>query len=124
MLSYSTVPHSFPLKRTQKKQSRMFLVLRETFYDYVTNSKINGMYYLRREVSHGYIRIFWSLLLFGMLCFGGLLAFLAWIKFVSFPTQMTIAEQLEVKDIPFPAITICHPQSVIDYQVTDFMKKM
>lgn len=103
---------------------RISRVLLETFYDFADMSKINGMYYLQRGVTQGYVRIGWTLLMLAMLFFGGVLSVLAWIKFVSFPTQLTIAESMRVGDIPFPAVTICHPQSVIDYQVKKFMNQM
>lgn len=58
-----------------------------------------------------------------MLCFGAYIAFQLWDSFVYSPTRVT-SDSIEVSKVPFPAVTICHPQSVMDYQVERFLEEM
>uniref|UniRef100_A0A336M005 CSON006246 protein n=1 Tax=Culicoides sonorensis TaxID=179676 RepID=A0A336M005_CULSO len=100
-----------------------FKVLTEVFYDFAENTKINGMHYLKRGVTTGILRILWAIWMITMLCFGAYIAILLWDSFVYSPTRVT-SDSVFVKEVPFPAVTICHPQSIMDYQVERFLKEI
>lgn len=99
-------------------------VFSKTLYDYVDNSQINGFHYLKRGVTTGLGRIFWIILLNVMLVFGFILSFLTWNRFQTDPTQVTIGVPKKPHEVPFPAITVCHPQTVMDYKVERFLPKL
>lgn len=97
-----------------KKQSalkKIFDVLAETFYEFASITKVNGMYYLRRGVTSGWLRVLWSCIMIGLFSFAITLLFLLYRRYIDSPTRVTIDKNLSVEDIPFPGITICHPQS-------------
>ncbi|XP_055527647.1 sodium channel protein Nach [Wyeomyia smithii] len=114
----STVP--------QPKPTRVIFcdVIRETFYDYAKMTKVNGMYYLQRNITSGIPRLLWIALLATSLCLGIVLVFLLWKKYVDSPTRMTVAQEMGILQVPFPAVTICHPQSVMDYRAEKFVRKL
>lgn len=58
-----------------------------------------------------------------MMFFGAYIAILLWESFVYSPTRVT-SDSVDVCAVPFPAVTICHPQSIMDYQVERFLKEM
>ncbi|XP_053686211.1 sodium channel protein Nach-like [Sabethes cyaneus] len=113
-----TVPKHKPKRVTFRE------VIRETFYDYAEMTKVNGMYYLQRNVTSGIPRLLWIVLLATSLCLGVVLVFLLWKKYVDSPTRMTVAPEMAVLQVPFPAVTICHPQSVMDYRAEKLVDKL
>ncbi|XP_063706201.1 sodium channel protein Nach-like [Culicoides brevitarsis] len=55
--------------------------------------------------------------------FGAYIAIKLWESFIYSPILVT-NEDVQVREVPFPAVTICHPQSVIDYKVEGFLKDL
>lgn len=90
---------------------RIFHVFSDTFYEYADITKVNGMYYLRRGVTSGALRVLWSFIMIGLFSFAISLVYLLYRRFVESPTRVTIAPSFSIEQIPFPGFTICHPQS-------------
>lgn len=109
---------------SQRRKVTAWAVLRETFYDYALMTKVNGMYYMRRNVTTGFARFVWVTILSTLFSLGVLLVVLLWKKYLDSPTRMTIASDMSILQVPFPGITICHPQSVLDYKAVKFVEKM
>ena len=99
-------------------------VLTEMFYEYTDITKINGMFYLRKFVTKGLQRLLWCFFLTSYLTLGITLVFLLWKRYLDSPTRTTIASPKTTLEVAFPAVTICHPQSVIDYKAEEFVNKM
>uniref|UniRef100_A0A182K6C4 Uncharacterized protein n=1 Tax=Anopheles christyi TaxID=43041 RepID=A0A182K6C4_9DIPT len=98
--------------------------VRDTFYDFASMSKIHGMYYLQRKITTGFVRLLWIAIIATFFGFGIVLIYLLWQKFVDSPTRMTIASEMKIVQVPFPGITLCHPQSVVDYKAERFVEKI
>lgn len=113
--------------RTNKPQSinaTVWHVLKETFYEYAEMSKVNGMYYLRKNVTSGFPRLLWVLIIGSLFSLGVVLVILLWRKYVDSPTRMTVASEMSILQVPYPGITICHPQSVMDYKAEKLVDKL
>lgn len=82
------------------------------------------MYYMRRNVTTGFARFVWVTILSTLFSLGVLLVVLLWKKYLDSPTRMTIASDMSILQVPFPGITICHPQSLLDYKAVKFVEKM
>lgn len=114
-----------PKKHKPVPTSRKILtVFIDTFYEWASITKVNGSYYLRRFVTRGWLRALWSCIMIALLMFGATLIFLLYRRYVDSPTRVTISAPLSINDIPFPGITICHPQNVMEYKSKEFVKKM
>lgn len=98
--------------------------LGEAFEEYCRTTKVNGLYYLRRGATEGIGRRIWIALPVVVLLLAVLLVFSLWQRYLGSPTRMTIGSPLSVAEVPFPAVTICHPQSVIEYKAKDFVDRM
>lgn len=96
-------------------------VIVDTFYEFAGITKVNGMYYLRRFVTHGFQRLLWSCIMISLLSFAATLIYLLYRRFQESPTRVTIAPSLLIHEIPFPGITICHPQNVMEYKSKEFL---
>ena len=96
----------------------------DTFQEYCRNTRVNGPRYWLRGVTSGWPRVFWTLIPIGLLATGLLLVWSLWQRYLSSPTRMTIGQPLSVAQVPFPAVSICHPQSVIDYKAEEFVQRM
>lgn len=59
-----------------------------------------------------------------ILLFGGYVVTELWHSFIEAPTRMTIDVPLSVNRIPFPAVTMCHPQTVLEYKEIEFINSM
>lgn len=127
---------------------RHFKILSEVFYEYAHNTKLSGLYYLRRGITSGYIRytilvqlslvnenylnlniilffrILWICIPIIIFLFGGLLMFELIVNFLDKPTVIVIDKPQPVKNVPFPGITYCHPQTVIDFKSREFVSKL
>lgn len=88
----------------------------ETFYEFCEMTKVNGLYYLRRGTTTGVKRLIWALIPLPLFAVAIFLGYALWQRYSGAPTRMIIDTPLAILDVPFPAITICHPQSVIDYK--------
>ncbi|XP_055594577.1 sodium channel protein Nach-like [Uranotaenia lowii] len=87
-------------------------------------TKVNGMYYMRRNVTSGFARLIWVTILTTLFSLGVALVFLLWRRYVDSPTRMTVASEMKILQVPFPGITLCHPQSVVDYKAEKFVDKL
>lgn len=96
-------------------------ILNDTFFEYADHSQVNGMYYLRRGQTHGFVRWLWSFIPVSILAFGGYLVFLLASAYLDSPTLMTIDRPRSVNAVPFPAVTLCHPQTIIDQKAHEFV---
>lgn len=98
-------------------------VLIDTFYEFAGITKVNGMYYLRRFVTQGFQRFLWSCIMLTLFSFAATLVTLLYQRFLDSPTRVTIAAPMQIHEIPFPGITICHPQNIMEYKSKEFVKK-
>lgn len=94
-----------------------------TFYEYAEITKVNGMFYLREFVTSGWVRVLWSCIMIGLLSFSATLIYLLYGRYVTSPTRVTIASAMPINSIPFPGLTICHPQNIMEYKSREFVKK-
>lgn len=109
--------------QTASLKSKIIHVFVGTFYEYAAITKVNGMYYLRQFVTRGWLRFLWSCIMVGLLSFAATLIFLLYGRYLTSPTRVTIAPAMPISTIPFPAVTICHPQNVMEYKSKEFLKK-
>jgi hypothetical protein len=100
---------------------RIFNVIVDTFYEFAGITKVNGMYYLRRFVTYGFQRLLWSTIMLTLLTFAVTLVYLLYRRFVESPTRVTIDAPILIHEIPFPGVTICHPQNVMEYKSKEFL---
>lgn len=107
-----------------KKATSIHNAVAETFYEYAMITKVNGISYLSKDKSNGFSRIYWSCLPIGVILFGILMVVLLYTQYLQSPTMVTIGKPLSIINIPFPAVTICHPENVIDYKIEPFLKNM
>lgn len=56
----------------------------------------------------------------GLFSFAITLLFLLYRRYIDSPTRVTIDKNLSIEDIPFPGITVCHPQSELTILVLLF----
>lgn len=106
---------------TFKKILNIFIAV---FYEYANITKVNGMYYLRQSVTTGWLRVLWSCIMICLMSFAATLIILLYRRYLDSPTRVTIASPMSINSIPFPGITICHPQNVMEYKSQEFVKKM
>lgn len=104
-----------------KKFIKIFIAV---FYEYAAITKVNGMYYLRRNVTTSWLRFFWSCVMIILMTFAGTLIFLLYRRYLESPTRVTIASPMSINSIPFPGVTICHPQNIMEYKSKEFVTKM
>lgn len=112
-------------KKHQKDsfKSKIMKVFTETFYEYAGITKVNGMFYLRQFVTKGWLRFLWSCIMIALLSFSATLIYLLYGRYLTSPTRVTIAPAMTINSIPFPGVTICHPQNVMEYKSREFLKK-
>jgi Amiloride-sensitive sodium channel len=103
---------------------KIFKVLIATFYEFAAITKVNGMYYLRQSVTHGWLRLLWSCIMISLLSFAATLIYLLYRRYLDSPTRVTIDPPMSINSIPFPAVTICHPQNVMEYKSREFVKRV
>lgn len=114
-----------PKKYLQDSTARKLVkVLVATFYEFAAITKVNGMYYLRRSVTRGWLRLLWSCIMIGLLSFAATLIYLLYRRYLDSPTRVTIDPPMSINSIPFPAVTICHPQNVMEYKSREFVKRV
>lgn len=102
---------------------KIVTVIVDTFYEFAGITKVNGMYYLRRFVTQGFQRFLWSCIMLSLLSFAASMVYLLYRRFLDSPTRVIIAPPLGIHQIPFPGITICHPQNVMEYKTKEFVRK-
>lgn len=56
--------------------------------------------------------------------FGSLMVYELVRAFFSMPTMTIVDKSVTVQNVPFPGITFCHPQTVIDYKARLFVNKL
>lgn len=69
-------------------------------------------------------RILWILIPISLFAFGGYLVFELLSSFQEVPSLITIDQPIPTQSVIFPAITCCHPQTVLDYKARKFVQKM
>lgn len=113
-------------KKHQKDSTfrKIIKVFIATFYEYANITKVNGMYYLRQYVTEGWLRFLWSCIMIILMTFAATLIFLLYRRYLDSPTRVTIAPPKPINSIPFPGVTICHPQNVMEYKSREFIKKV
>jgi len=110
--------------RKDSMTKRLANVFSDTFYEYADITKVNGMHYLRRFVTSGWLRFMWSCIMISLLSFAATLIFLLYRRYLDSPTRVTISSPMPIVELPFPAITICHPQNIMEYKSKEFVKKL
>jgi hypothetical protein len=109
--------------RQDSTMKKLFKVIVEVFYEYAAITKVNGMYYLRRNVTSGWLRVLWSIIMIILMSFAATLIFLLYRRYLDSPTRVTIAPSMSINSIPFPGVTVCHPQNIMEYKSRDFIRK-
>lgn len=110
--------------RTKKTRPDLQGALGQTFQEYCRTTKVNGPYYLQKEVTTGWARVIWTVIPIVLFATGLVLVLSLWSRYMSSPTRMTIGKPLSITDVPFPAVSICHTQSVISYKAQEFVERM
>lgn len=99
--------------------------LGQTFEEYCSRTKVNGPYYWQKGVTRGRRgRIMWTIIPLGLMVTGLILVFSLWQRYLASPTRMTIGRPLFVTQVPFPAVSICHPRFVVEYKAAEFVERM
>lgn len=111
-------------RRSQENRPDLLGALGKTFQDFCRTTKVNGPYYLQKEVTKGWARAIWTVIPIVLFATGLVLVSSLWSRYMSSPTRMTIGKPLSITDVPFPAVTICHTQSVISYKAEEFVERM
>lgn len=96
----------------------------ELFYDYAANTKVNGLYYLRHNNTRGSLRVLWTSVPISIMLFGAYLVVQLINNFQAAPTLIVIDRPRSVYKLQFPAVTFCHPQTVLDYKARQFVKQI
>lgn len=117
--------------QTQLRQPNVYqrlsyvrIALGKTFEEYCRTTKVNGPHYWQKGVTRGRGRLIWTIIPIALMATGLLLVFSLWQRYLSSPTRMTIGSPLSVVDVPFPAVTICHPRTVVHYKAEDFVERV
>lgn len=71
-----------------------------------------------------FYRIFWSIIIVISFLFGSYILAELLVRFFRAPIQITRADPELLMNIPYPAITLCHPQSVITSKAKPFVDSM
>lgn len=71
-----------------------------------------------------YLRLLWICIPIMIFLFGGLLMFELIANFLDKPTIIVIDKPQPVQNVPYPGITFCHPQTVIDLKSRQFISKL
>lgn len=70
------------------------------------------------------LRWFWKLIPIVVLAFGVYLAVKLLNVYKEVPTLIIIDKPIPIQSVVFPAITLCHPQTVLDYKARLFVQRM
>lgn len=108
----------------RQRVTLLWHALGETFEEYCETTKVNGPYYWQAGVSKGRAKIFWIIVPIGLLATGLLLVTSLWQRYLASPTRMTIGTPVSVTQVPFPAISLCHPRAVVEYKALEFIDRM
>lgn len=111
-------------KSKKPKKSNLKKSVVKTFQEYCLYTKVNGFYFHQNGVTKGLEHILWIIIPILIFLFGIFMIILLWLRYLAFPIRMTIGTPLTTVQIPYPGITICHPQSVIDYKIEPFLSKL
>lgn len=129
------------LSRANIKPKTSMSCLIESFYSFVDLSKINGLYYLRRNpkknirwkignlksinslINSKNCRYIWTLISMLILAFAGILIHLMAKNFFQNPTLISHATPMSLMTIPFPAITICPSDAMSPIKLDTFLEK-
>ncbi|XP_037886717.1 sodium channel protein Nach [Glossina fuscipes] len=76
------------------------------------NTKVSGVWLLRREHKSGPSRSVWTFVLISLLLMSIYLSLQLWLQFYSYPIVNTISNDLLITNIPFPGVTACSPKVV------------
>lgn len=111
---------------TKKKQniSGVKRALYKSFAEYCDETRVNGPHYWQIGVTKGIGRLVWTIIPIVLLLTGLILILALWERYLSSPTRMTIGRPLSVAEVPFPAISICHPRTVVEYKAAEFVDRM
>lgn len=97
----------------------------KSFDEYCSSTKVNGPYYWQKGVTTGRRgRIIWIIIPAALMIMGLFLVFSLWQRYLASPTRMTIGQPLMVVEVPFPAVSICHPRTVVEYKARDFADRV
>lgn len=113
--------HSPPKKPKQSNCKKSFI---KTFHEYCLYTKVNGFYFHQHGVTRGFEQILWIIIPIAVFLFGIFMIILLWQRYLAFPIRMTIGTSLSTVQVPFPGVTVCHPQNVIDYKIEPFLNKL
>ena len=93
-----------PIENTPSQGKEMYNIIQ----DYSESSTIQGVVYIFQKNQTLYGKVFWLLVILGMLSLGTLWSVWAYQDWIDNPVMTTIkTSALPIKDISFPAVTIC-----------------
>lgn len=93
-----------PIEKTPSQGKEMYNIIQ----DYSESSTIQGVVYIfqKNQTLHG--KVFWLLVIIGMLSLGTLWSVWAYQDWIDNPVMTTIkTSALPIRNISFPAVTIC-----------------
>lgn len=107
-----------------KRSDRFWTAFKYACRDYTSNTQVHGFFYLRPNESQGFKRIFWSLVIILSFLVGAVLLAHLIANFFVAPFQITLGHPEILMKIPFPSISLCHSQTVVDFHARQFIDKM
>ncbi|KAI9565143.1 putative amiloride-sensitive sodium channel [Daphnia sinensis] len=81
--------------------------------EFCDTTSIHGLKYITEEKSHWLKRVMWTLVFLAGIFFSGYFCWQMWNKWVDSPVLMSLdSNRYPLKNIPFPAVTICNVNKV------------
>ncbi|XP_045464986.1 sodium channel protein Nach-like [Harmonia axyridis] len=107
------------------RRKASYRILADTFRDFTEQTSIHGLKYVcQRNISLSE-RIFWALVTFCGVAMAIFMTTLFWNRYTSNPTRTTITTlHAPTLAMPFPAVTICNENLVLESKVRTFVKTL
>lgn len=124
-------------------RQKFWLALKRVQLDYIEETKVHGFFFLRVDESIGFkrlknvlvvtvvnndrkffLRIFWWTIIILAFSFGGVILHRLITQFFEVPFQITNPSPALLLSIPFPSVSLCHPQTVIKFKASQFVDRM
>ncbi|KAI9552641.1 putative amiloride-sensitive sodium channel [Daphnia sinensis] len=91
--------------------------------EFCDTTSIHGLKYITEENSHWLKRAMWTLVFLGGILFSGYFCWQMWNKWEDSPVLMSLdSNRYPLKNIPFPAVTICNVNKVSKTKLLQFME--
>ena len=105
-----------------EKQKRSTSLI-DQFRKFSTETSLHGIKYINEEGRHWGERVLWVLLCIASVVFGCFIFYPVFERWINFPTITTIFQtNYPISNIPFPAVTICSNNKIIETQLNKILK--